>query len=838
MAEDKKATFSIRPGIDTSEFDKGMADIQRKLRNLQQESRRAENITKTLGADPVLGPAAKKYFDPQAELQSLRQKDQELTKEFQKEQNRLNQKMARVKELVGLEGELSKKQQERLDQLKAETAEIEKQQKLRVAEAGGVRQARMDMGDTTVPGMPEQPGKPGVGSTIMGVGRSMLGGIGAAGLVQGISNAIVTGIGDIISRDRVISQARGGALRGGVNQDIRAQYQGRGSEAFFFAEERAQAMRMAQSEAEGERVKTGVGTLGSIGAGMAGGAVAGSFFGGIGAIPGAVIGGGLALGARMVGSSRARNQIFDPTRFGAELNEEAMQRYNANLGALKEQNINKTLAGEEFFGRTRQMSQLERSLGINTRTLVGDAEQQFDASSIMNLPAGQSMYGGGKSFSELQREGQARVEQANAGRQRGLLQTQMDVGLRMGGLAFEEDVVQERMQGILGAGGTTSAARGLAGVSEGMRRQFDLGNADQLVGRITGQAGMEAGQTEDQMKRFLAEAQAAGIELSGMPKELERFTEMSSKLITAGGGVASGAGELAAAALIGTDASAISAAGGATQRFMRRGKQAGGFEGQMGMGFLQGDLSEFGFKGKLDSDQINLLNQTSYGEARDEDFLAIGESLDISPEQAEDLLRQKDLFKQTRTGRERDAIGELGSFMKEQGFTSVEEAENAEGDIGKRSRELLMKVRETRAASMGTQFTGMSGDEQRADINQLARLSAGFEVPKELDMSGVNAQLQAPGSTSEQDRGARAESDKVRLDNLANNLDSLAEAAKKHAEEADIFTLQMQKFNEALSKANDSGALSTLADDLESIRDSIQRNRQSGGNIPSGAPGD
>src|SRR5690606_8924722 len=117
------------------------------------------------------------------------------------------------------------------------------------------------------------------------------------------ANAVLTGFGDIITRERRIVQTQGQALTIAA-RDIREQFEGRGSRATFFARERSDAMRIAAEEAQGQALmgtaRGGISIFGGIAAGAAAGAKIGA---GLGTVSLPVVGtvGGAALGGVLGG---------------------------------------------------------------------------------------------------------------------------------------------------------------------------------------------------------------------------------------------------------------------------------------------------------------------------------------------------------------------------------------------------------------------------------------------------------------------------------------------------------------------------------------------------------
>lgn len=832
MADDKSIKF--RASIDSAEFDRGISEIQRKMRTLQSEIARAKQTASVLGNDPTMGRYAQSAYSQVRSrgLQELQEQERQLKRSAENERIVLINKKRQLDDLKNSQDSLTKAKKE-------ETAELEKQVRLldqksrsTMNSLAAVRQQQEAMGGGVI--QPPGGGPPGGGPTSPGGGRGAfmkrLGGLasafGGGALASGIANAIATAVGDVVSRERIITQSQGSALSGSVGADIRAQMMGRGSSAMFFARERAEAMRMAATEVAGAPYRTGLGTLGSIGAGAVAGAGIGSAFGGIGAIPGAFIGGLAGFGGRMISSDMARAQMFDPTRFRSMVSQQGIQAYRGNLEALKARDPRRTMAQEYFTQNAEQIANVQREFGFGS-----DAEYfgtQQATPNLLNPIDWNSSKARGMSVNQFEAENR-RIEQANQramqrasslnqGRGPGFLREQMGRGLEFGGIGLREKDIIQSMRGIAAGGGTTEAARGLSGFGAAVQRQMGF-NASGILGQMTGQAGMGVGQTEEAFKKLMAEAQRMGINASNMPKEMQRMTQMTAKLAVAGGGFARGAVEIGMAGVQGFDQAAVAAAGDVAQMFQQAGKAAGGYEGQMGYGYLQSDEATKLAGKKLSSTEMNFLNQFSYTEAREEDFKRIADTLGTTPEKAKQLLRQKDLYKQTRTEEEQKSLESLGTFLKDQGVTDVESLNKAlateEG--GKRLTEAQMRVTETK----GTKFSSLTQEQQRARLLQLANLNT-QDMSPELQgaIQEIEGQLKTrTGKAAEEELGSQAVGDTARIKAFVDNIDGLAAAARRHTEQAEVYNQQFELFIKALGTNKD--AINLLKDQYMAIADDL-----------------
>jgi hypothetical protein len=122
---------------------------------------------------------------------------------------------------------------------------------------------------------------------------------------------------------------------------------------------------------------------------------------------------------------------------------------------------------------------------------------------------------------------------------------QSEAGFRnfLGGVnsaGFGDEQGMGMSSAILGAGGSTRAATGSAAFALQMGRQFDLTNAGQAMGSISGQLGSSQ-LSKDALIAVQAEGTRIGVNRSDMREENRKFVEMASSVIGQSN-VSSGAG--------------------------------------------------------------------------------------------------------------------------------------------------------------------------------------------------------------------------------------------------------------------------------------------------------
>jgi len=850
MADDKNIRF--RAVIDAADFDRGLTDIQRKLKSMQGEMNRAQNAMRTLGSDPVMGKYAQSAFggvSAQGQTE-LRRQEQDLKRKADEEIRQLEGKKKKILELEQLESKRSKNQENQLNILQKQTIELEKQHKITVGDMSNV------VGTRRAAGLVDQYGKPiGTDSTPTGGGiKELIKNVGVASLISGIANAIVQISGDVITRDRKITQASGQAA-GVLAQDMRAQFSGQGSRAMFFARERAQAMDMAAREAQSQstlgRVKAWGGTALQIGG-------AAAVATGVGALGGlAAMGVGTAMKGGIIGDETSRAAMMDPQKYRSMMTAQGMGNYQTNLSSLKIQGGARTLGQEYFQSQAGSIADLETSLGTNTRGLMGykaprkklrGQSPRPDANDFTSPKDGivnQAAYQ--KAMKEWQADETDRakeelgVEQQNRrAAQRdvqGLLPTQMKLGEEYGGNAFTKGQITSQMSAIRGAGGGTDAMGGSSGFAAAMKRQLGVTTAGTAVGKLSG-AGMESGQTDETTRRFIASAIQLGVnqsKLHTMPQEISRLVAMQAQIATASGVFSAGAAQTALAGTTGLDAASIAAGSGFQQDFQKKGKEGGGLGGQLGMGHLMGKGGDKIRKNRgkgLGSTEMNYLNQISADELGENDLLGIADYLDLkgSDQEKKDLVRDllggKDLAKQTLTAEEEAKVGEFGAFLKANPeIKNIDDIYNSSMTAGKKKKfgGMAKEVTAMGVSSFGGEVSGKTTKGRSARAFGLANKSSGVELlGTSKQAGGVDVEAKRPGTSEAKDEvGSQATGELTRIEAVAANLDDLGKAARAHTKHAEVFNAQFEIFIKAIQNANEAGSLDKLTKQFEKMSDAM-----------------
>jgi hypothetical protein len=524
--------------IDTKEFDRAVEQMQKKLQSVYQASDRSRERLEVKQAAYKVGLAsAPTAQEKQKADQEDRQHRQNLDK-FIREQIKYQKEIA---DTIAKQLELRKQ----MLKVAKDTAEIEKQiatnrEKMRVSEELTMKALK----DRQLPGFDGVGGFEGAferaGAAYRGArkgGAGILGGISAAGKgfgrsflqmgAYGVGKAL-SGVGALINlgaaaydyvsaTPQVVLAAQGSAMDAN-SQGLRDIFSGRGFERRFYAAEEAEARRMARERREAmEKVDTSkvIGTgIGIVGSGLASGGL------------GAAV---TSMGALVYSlfDSRFRDRALSmmgfesaKERYKSALDKEEAEMAVQNLENLKAIQPVKEAVFQRYMQEMAPNIQAQRAMGLSDEALQSFLEQ---------------------------------------GANEGFLMQQT----RASG------------EGIISAGGSTRAARGLATFANKLARDKDLTNAQQLVGVLSGAIG-SASETESALKKVLSESVKIGLDKSEFAAENRKFTQMATEIV-----VRSGARDEAGAGLV-------------TERFGR-------FVAEKTMAGLQGAQSAFSLKEMLSS---------------------------------------------------------------------------------------------------------------------------------------------------------------------------------------------------------------------------------------------
>lgn len=828
MAEDKE--IRIRAVLDASTFDKGVSQIEEKLKKITQQQTQAAGAKQVLGKDTVLGKYAQQAFgDFSKESQrQLEQMYQVQRREAINQQITLKGKQQELDKIAKADIEMTKQQKERVELLKKEidllrekhrqtlntAAEIEKSMGKIGAGAGGAGAGGGGAGG--VPGAPEGGG---IGGRAEQLFSGLLRGMTAAALIKGGFNAASQAYESFfVTRPREMEVAKGAAMTG-ISREMRENFAGQGSNRAFYARERARAFQMSKQERDRQEyldlVRGGAGAAigGAAGgyAGFVGGATAGiyaggaigSAFGGIGALPGAVIGGlvggiggalgGTALGAysgsAMVGGEAGRNVLFDREKYKNQSLAQMMKNRETIEAAEIAGDPLRAYARDYFMNNYEQMAAFERKTGIRERV---------------------PMYGSG-----------------------GLLRTQMRIGEKYGGGMLSMEDIMEQTEALYQAGGGTQAAQ-MSGTAAAINRQLGTTNAAQVMGRLQGMGNLGNQGTQEATRRLLAEAVRLGVDASKMPQEMERMTALTAQIATAGGGYSAIAAQTVGAGVAGLSAGQIQAAGTAYERFESRAAESEGLTGQMGFGFLLGKEGEQAFgkeaisKIRANPRLMNQLQNMSAADLQQASAVLRGMAADLgmSPDELLKAKKKMDVEKQTFSESEERLTTQLGELTKEMTATQIEELATGTGEQAKQYQDLQYRLQQIRGGTLGKEYFRLGASGRTAENLMISR--AGTEGLPPL--AGAEAAVDQAMTTqirsaAERERASRARGQEDLIINLEQYLEDFAKAADMSVKNADAINFAMNSFKIALEKngGDVNVELEKIADQLEEFSKRMEK---------------
>jgi hypothetical protein len=431
---------------------------------------------------------------------------------------------------------------------------------------------------------------------------------------------------------RITSSAQGSAMQGLLGDQVQNAYAGN-LENILFASQRRTANQKGSTEEFWQRQADPAKLLGGLLAKTGAGAMAGSFIPGLGTAAGGL--GGFGKGVYdIMTDPMQRSQIFDRKQYEAlsaqRQSAATQQNYQAEL--MKDPTM--TAGRRAFAAQSPQNLAFQRQMGL--------ADQQF--------------------------------------------YSMMDRG------DFTKQQLMGESQNIMGAGGSTRAARGLSGFSNQLARDYDLTNASQVVGRLSGTMGSAASSQNAAMK-MLAESFKIGLDSSEFREENRKFMTITSEMAYKSGATSSGAGNIAemfSRFVASPTSRGLEAAQSGYQRSMGFSGETGGARGAIGAASILG--SGYGNTSRATQNAMQTLTSESMeSEAAQPMLMSIAKERykSSSPENIEKVkadIRKKEETKQTVTAQGEKArnklknlkmgpwsqqyVGELkGTYMAELGAT-------------------------------------------------------------------------------------------------------------------------------------------------------------------------
>jgi hypothetical protein len=507
----KEIRFSAK--IDDTEFNRSVEAMQRKLKDIYKGSDQGRTSFQNQEriAKAGLGPAptqADRNRQDQTDAKARRDTDQ-FIKQQVRDQERLNKEINnRLKTLKALE-ELQKKAtgdaNRELD-IKKSIAKVEddiqKKRDMSRAKDAGIGQA-LDQRDAFAARGPA--GRPqGMDRISQAYSKGGIGGAARAGMRMAGPGAIAGGVGALaltgadlfgqyLQTDANIIGNRA-SNQSVENLRMDKLFSGKGFEERMWSPERKGAKSAAGKFTAGQELRDVIASVG----GMIVGGLVGSLAGPGGTVAGGVA--GMELGQRFMGSGGGSSGIANTLgimgvgKFG----EERSTRYEAMRNQKEEQLFmqNKELSPmkkrlmEDFGENMMPNLQMQRSLGLSDRGLSGFNKNVTDA-------------------------------------------------------GFTRGMGRDVSGQMLAAGGSTMGSRGEgSALALRMQRDFDMTNAPQLLGKLSGTGG-SAANAEKSLMGIMTASVKAGLDGSEYRKENQKFTENIADIV-----YKTGSGDPFAAAMI------------------------------------------------------------------------------------------------------------------------------------------------------------------------------------------------------------------------------------------------------------------------------------------------
>lgn len=524
----KEIKFSAK--LDSAEFDRSIEQMQRKLKEIYAPADAIRQQQQMAGRMDGMGlggnmskPSQETYM--RATQQSRREIDQMLAVEVKRQaelSKSILERLNTVKALKNEQRELTKNSAEELA-IKEKIARMETNNyRLREIERGRSQAIgqTMDVRDAMKPqGMQRlatafQHGGIGGAATVGMRMVQQLSPVQMAGMVGSVLTAtgVAASIGGELYRSYKqapinTASSYGSAMTGVLGREVNAAYSGKSALEMAFLPEKQRAMQMAREGMSGERW----GNIGSltgsvmryggagVGVGAGYGAAAGALAGagiaslpgaGIGAVGGGIIGGlgGSAYGLYkgVTGEGGGKNSALAKSMFSDTHNaeyegmmaQEFAEKYGQALKGLKEQNPYKTAAAEHYDGNYMRHLDTQRSMGMQNNEFHG-----YRLGAINN--------------------------------------------------GFTDDMAMGASQGILGAGGSSSMARGsVLALQAG--RQYNQTNAAGVLGQLSNSLGSSESSKQAYVK-MLAEGTRIGLDTSTYAEESRKMMEATASVINKSG---------------------------------------------------------------------------------------------------------------------------------------------------------------------------------------------------------------------------------------------------------------------------------------------------------------
>lgn len=486
MADNQELIFNVK--MDSA----GFQELERKMKELNalsdQNKAQQAIASKMPNGAPAMSGATKEAFD-----KADSQRRQEVQKMAVEQEKSLQaQKKVYLESLEAarkISNEIKKQKEGTEEHLK-----LQKELNQAMDNSAKINERIQESSDLVRKGLEANPDnkKPSMKENFSSAATDM-GGIKSVAL--GFAAAAVALLPKLIQQEgarAIVTTATGGAgMQGTIGRELGAMSGDGFIREMAYMGEKSKAMRDARYAQTMSQHADALSPLTTIGAGALGGAGVGAMFGGIGAIPGAV--GGAALGLGKVGW----NMMSDPRYRAAQLSPYSnahAEAYKAYQAQEFGENFGKSLQGQTDINPLKNLA-VDR-MTQNYRSDLG-TERQLGFSDTDYL-------------------------------QKGGFQNRANVA------GFTGDLAAGAASNILGAGGSTRAARDNSLSVLQAQRGFDLTNASSVMGKISGSAG-DSASSEQIFKKLLEEGVRVGLDKSEFREEQRKFSETTANILNGAG---------------------------------------------------------------------------------------------------------------------------------------------------------------------------------------------------------------------------------------------------------------------------------------------------------------
>lgn len=537
-----KKQIEFQAKFDTSDFDKSVEQLQRKLKDIYAPSNITNNQIQTAQRLQSMGLGGMMSTPTQDQYKKATQQSRRELDALISEQVKAQEKLGKL--IVKRDEALKNLQQRQKTMIKYSKEELEIRQRIGRAEENNYRMreqyrqrdqainqmldAKQSIGPQGIGRLMQAYKGGGIGGMMRAGGRmaaqNPMGALGVAGTaLTGIGTAINAGAGmyDYFARTPFRTLLNTGqAMQGTAGNTINAMQSVSGQS---WMQERLRAAQMAHQQDVISR-RYDLARLAGGTALLGGGVIGGLATGGIGS----VLAGGAGIYG-LLGNERMRALTSSTLLKGAgqEVNHSMLGQITGGgfglgnwlkgVGDQQMKAYNASLAKE--FAHNFQ-SALEAQQQINPLKKL--ASQYYSENMQKNLQAQRAMGIGNQQF-------------YGAG---GFLRQGIQAG-------FTPEYMMQMSQSILGAGGSSRAAFGNSVLGNRMARNMNLTNAGNILGTISGgMGGAEA--TKQATIKILAEGTKLGLDDSKFAEENRRFTQAAAEVVARSGTTAAGAGRVAA----------------------------------------------------------------------------------------------------------------------------------------------------------------------------------------------------------------------------------------------------------------------------------------------------